>query len=82
MGHELGRLAAIEVIRHPRREQRLVAQEIFPRGGAQVERFQRLVKFEAGRSDRAELFHLIRRQWPRLRRELPRLVLEERLRRE
>ncbi len=32
------RLSAIEIIRHPRREQRLVAEQILPRDRAQVER--------------------------------------------
>jgi len=79
MAHQLGGLAAIKIIRHPGREQRLVAQQVLAAGGAEVERLQRLVKLQAGRPDRLELRPLLRRQRPGMRRELPRLGLEQRL---
>ena len=79
MGDQVRGLAAVEVVGDPRSEQRLVAQQILPGGGAQVEIFQRLVKFEARTADSFKLRDLLDRERPRLGRELPSFVLEQRL---
>lgn len=73
------RLAAIQIVGDPRREERLVPEEILAGDRAQIERLQGLVKFEARRTDRFEFGDLRRRERPRFRRKLPRLVLEQRL---
>ena len=80
MGDERGGFAAVEVVGDPRREQRLVAKEVLAHRGTQVERLERLVEFEAGGADGLKLRDLLGRQRPRIGRELPRLVLEQRLR--
>ena len=82
VGDEMRGLAAVEVVGDPRREQGLVAQEIFSGGGAQVEILERLVKLEAGNADGFELRDLLGRKRPRLGRKLPSLVLKQRLRSE
>jgi len=77
--HEFARFAAVEVVGHPRGEQRFVAEQVFARDRAEIERFERLVKLETGRADGLQPGHLVRRQRPRFRREPPALRLEERL---
>jgi len=72
-----GGLAPVKITGHPGRQQGLVAQKVFPRRRAEIERFQRLVEFEAGGSNGLELRHFLRAERPCLRRELPRLRLEE-----
>ena len=66
MRDEGGRLAAVEVIGHPRREERLVAEQIFSGHGSQIERLQRLVKLQTRRADGLKLRDLLRRQRPGL----------------
>ena len=51
-------LAAVQVVGDPRRQERLVAEQVLARGRPQVKGLQRLVKLQARRPDRLQLLHL------------------------